>query len=93
LKRSIFVPCRDAHAPNFLGHWNGKLVCGDFPSYKTGFEQGITEIGSMAHARRKFFDLRAANKGQLPTQRARSANCCRIGGGLPNSRYVSWADA
>lgn len=32
------------------------------------FEQGITEIGCMAHARRKFFDLHAANKSQLAEQ-------------------------
>lgn len=30
--------------------------------------QGITEIGCMAHARRKFFDLHAANKSQLAEQ-------------------------
>ena len=56
------------HARNFLGTWNGKLVCDDFAGYKAGFEQGITEIGCMAHARRKFFDLHAANKSQLAEQ-------------------------
>lgn len=53
------------HARKFLGNWQGKLVCDDFAGYKAGFEQGITEIGCMAHARRKFFDLHAANKSQL----------------------------
>ncbi|KPX94650.1 Transposase IS66, partial [Pseudomonas amygdali pv. mori] len=43
------------HARNFLGAWNGKLVCDDFAGYKASFELGITEIGCMAHARRKFF--------------------------------------
>ena len=33
-----------------------------------GIELGITEIGCMAHARRKFFDLHAANKSQLAEQ-------------------------
>ena len=47
---------------------NGKLVCDDFAGYKAGFEQGITEIGCMAHARRKFFDLHVANKSQLAEQ-------------------------
>lgn len=56
------------HARNFLGAWNGKLVCDDFARYKAGFEQGITEIGCMAHARRKFFDLHVANKSQLAEQ-------------------------
>jgi transposase len=56
------------HARNFLGTWNGKLVCDDFAGYKASFELGITEIGCMAHARRKFFDLHVANKSQLAEQ-------------------------
>lgn len=64
-----FGPSRAGeHARNFLGIWNGKLVCDDFAGYKAGFEQGITEIGCMAHARRKFFDLHVANKSQLAEQ-------------------------
>ncbi|WP_409307992.1 IS66 family transposase [Pseudomonas putida] len=64
-----FSPSRAGeHARNFLGDWNGKLVCDDFAGYKAGFEQGITEIGCMAHARRKFFDLHVANKSQLAEQ-------------------------
>ncbi len=51
-----FSPSRAGeHARNFLGAWNGKLVCDDFGGYKASFQQGITEIGCMAHARRKFF--------------------------------------
>ncbi|WP_449123895.1 IS66 family transposase [Pseudomonas viridiflava] len=64
-----FSPSRAGeHARNFLGAWNGKLVCDDFAGYKAGFEKGITEIGCMAHARRKFFDLHVANKSQLAQQ-------------------------
>ncbi len=64
-----FSPSRAGeHARNFLGAWNGKLVCDDFAGYKASFQQGITEIGCMAHARRKFFDLHAANKSQLAEQ-------------------------
>ena len=48
-----------------MGSWNGKLVCDDFAGYKAGFELCVTEIGCMAHARRKFFDLRATNKSQV----------------------------
>ncbi|MGE8408047.1 MAG: IS66 family transposase [Pseudomonas sp.] len=51
-----------------LVDWKGKLVCDDFAGYKAGFEQCITEIGCMAHARRKFFDLHMANKSQLAEQ-------------------------
>jgi transposase len=64
-----FSPSRAGeHARNFLGSWNGKLVCDDFAGYKAGFEKGMTEIGCMAHARRKFFDLHVANKSQLAKQ-------------------------
>ncbi len=61
-----FSPSRAGeHARNFLGQWNGKLVCDDFGGYKASFELGVTEIGCMAHARRKFFELHATNKSQL----------------------------
>jgi len=64
-----FCPSRAGeHARNFLGSWNGKLVCDDFAGYKAGFEKGMTEIGCMAHARRKFFDLHLANKSPLAEQ-------------------------
>ena len=53
------------HARNFLGEWRGALICDDFAGYKAGFAQGITEVGCLAHARRKFFDLHAANKSQI----------------------------
>ena len=54
------------HARKFLGHWQGSLVCDDFSGYKQSFIQGgITEAGCLAHARRKFFDLHAANQSQL----------------------------
>ncbi len=48
-----FSPSRvGEHVRNFLGNWNGKLVCDDLAGYKACFELGITEIGCMAHARR-----------------------------------------
>jgi len=64
-----FAPSRAGeHARTFLGDWRGKLVCDDYAGYKAGFGQGVTEIGCMAHARRKFFDLHAANKSPLAAQ-------------------------
>ena len=42
--------------------------CDDFAGYKASFQQGITEIGCMAHAFRKFFELHATNKSQLAEQ-------------------------
>ncbi len=52
----------------FLGQWRGKLVCDDYSAYKAGFELGITEIGCIAHARRKFFELHANHKSQVAEQ-------------------------
>ncbi len=56
------------HARAFLGNWKGALVCDDFSGYKQSFTLGVTEAGCMAHARRKFFDLHAANKSQIAAQ-------------------------
>ena len=53
------------HVRSFLGlpgtelapGWRGKLVTDDFSGYKACFELGVTEVGCMAHARRKFHEL------------------------------------
>ena len=64
-----FAPGRAGeHARAFLGEWHGKLVCDDYAGYKAGFGNGITEIGCLAHARRKFHDLHVANKSELAAQ-------------------------
>lgn len=61
-----FAPSRAGeHSRTFLGDWQGTLVCDDYAGYKAGFGNGITEIGCMAHARRKFYDLHDANKSEL----------------------------
>jgi transposase len=56
------------HARNFLGDWSGGLVCDDFSGYKASFGESITEVGCMAHARRKFFDLHVSNKSEIAQQ-------------------------
>ncbi len=53
------------HARNFLGDWKGSLVCDDYGGYKACFAGGVTEVGCMAHARRKFMDLLVANQSSL----------------------------
>ena len=53
------------NAKMFLGDWRGSLVCDDFSSYKQLMTQGVTEVGCLAHARRKFFDLHVSNKSQI----------------------------
>jgi transposase len=67
-----FSPSRSGeHARNFLQDWKGKLVCDDFGGYKASFALGVTEIGCMAHTRRKFFDLHATNKSTFAEQALR----------------------
>jgi len=46
-----------AHPKEFLSGWSGKLVCDDYSGYKALFAAGRTEVGCLAHARRKFNDL------------------------------------
>jgi len=53
------------NAKAFLGDWRGSLVCDDFSGYKQLMTQGVTEVGCLAHARRKFFELHASNKSQI----------------------------
>ena len=53
------------HAESFLGAWRGTLVCDDYAGYKNLLGKGLIEAGCMAHARRKFFDLFAANKSGI----------------------------
>jgi hypothetical protein len=51
-----FAPGRGGqHARDFLGDWQGQLVCDDYGGYKASFKQGITEIGCMAHYPESYF--------------------------------------
>ncbi|MDH2240272.1 IS66 family transposase [Pigmentiphaga sp. GD03639] len=64
-----FTPSRAGeHCRTFLDDWRGKLVTDDYVGYKAGFAAGITELGCMAHARRKFHDLHASNQSQIAGQ-------------------------
>lgn len=64
-----FAPGRGGqHARDFLGKWKGKLICDDYGGYKQSFANGVTEVGCMAHARRKFVDLHVAGKSQIAGQ-------------------------
>jgi transposase len=59
------------HAREFLGHWSGKLVCDDYSGYKALFERGVTEIGCLAHARRKFHELYANHRSDVAEEALR----------------------
>lgn len=54
------------HARAFLEGWSGTLICDDYQGYKALIKDNqITEAACMAHARRKFFELFAANKSKV----------------------------
>jgi transposase len=57
-----------AHARAFLDGWKGHLVVDDYAGYKALFGLGVTEVGCMAHARRKFFELHAANQSPVAAE-------------------------
>ena len=68
--------CGGQHVREFLGlpgnernpGWKGKLVTDDFSGYKACFELGVTEVGCMAHSRRKFHELWANHGSQVGEQ-------------------------
>ena len=53
------------HAREFLGTWQGKLVCDDYAGYKALFDRGVIEAGCIAHARRKLHDLYANHRSEI----------------------------
>jgi transposase len=53
------------HARNFLSAWRGHLMVDDFGGYKALFADGVTELGCFAHARRKYFELNAAEPNPI----------------------------
>lgn len=53
------------HAQDFLGDWRGHLMVDDFSGYKALFANGVTELGCLAHARRKYFELNAAQPNAI----------------------------
>jgi hypothetical protein len=68
LKAVVFDFCESRsgeHNRQFLGGWRGSLVTDDYSGYKYLFQNGIEEVGCMAHARRKFFDLHEHNKSPM----------------------------
>jgi len=59
-----------SHARGFLGDWRGHLLVDDYAGYKALFtpnntHEACTELGCLAHARRKFFDLHKANESPM----------------------------
>ena len=59
------------HVQNFLHGWRGSLMVDDYAGYKALFRTGIIELACFAHARRKFFDLHAANQSPIAAEALR----------------------
>lgn len=58
-----YQPGRGGHYPrDFLKDWVGWLMVDDYSGYKALWAAGVIELGCLAHARRKFFELHAANQ-------------------------------
>jgi len=67
-----YQPSRSgSHARHFLEGWRGHLMVDDYSGYKALFAGGVVELGCMAHARRKFFDLHAEHKSPIAEEALR----------------------
>jgi transposase len=56
------------HARAFLGEWRGALVCDDYQGYDALFRDGVTEVGCLAHARRKFHALHENQQSEIAAE-------------------------
>ncbi|WP_338849516.1 IS66 family transposase [Massilia sp. W12] len=64
-----YQPSRQGqHARNMLAGWSGYLMADAYSGYQALFAGGVVELGCMAHARRKFFDLHAARPTPITTE-------------------------
>ena len=61
-----FAQGRGSEHPNaFLKGFKGKLICDGYNGYKPLFGRGVTEVGCMAHARRKFHELHVTGQSLI----------------------------
>ena len=65
---------RDAQARMPGPSWTtrGELICDDYGGHKASFERGMAEVGCMAHARRKCYELHRSGKSQIAEQALKS---------------------
>jgi transposase len=56
------------HAQRFLQGWHGHLMVDDYAGYKELFANGVTELACLAHARREYFELNAAQPNAIALQ-------------------------
>jgi len=61
-----FAQGRGSEHPNaFLNSFKGKLICDGYNGYKPLFGRGVIEVGCMAHARRKFYELHVTGQSLI----------------------------
>ncbi len=60
-----------AHARAFLLGWKGQLMVDDYSGYKAMFGKDVSELACLAHVRRKFFELHAANGSPIAAEALR----------------------
>jgi transposase len=78
------------HVQSFLDGWEGHLMVDDYAGYKALFGQGITELGCMAHARRKFFEIQAA--GASPVAGEALARIAQLYAIEASAKFLSTAE-
>ncbi len=59
------------HAKDFLGDYAGALMVDDYAGYKALFQNGITELGCWAHARRTFFEAHKTSMSPIAEEAVR----------------------
>lgn len=77
-----------AHARAFLQGWRGHLMVDDYAGYKALFNDGVTELACLAHVRRRFFELHAANGSPVAAEALQ-----RIGGLYAIERQAAALDS
>jgi transposase len=68
LKAVVYEFCMGRSGENprrFLEGWSGQLVCDQYSGYTALFKGNITEVGCLAHTRRKFHDLWVSKKSPV----------------------------
>ena len=62
---------RGIHVKTYLQGWKGALMVDGYAGYKGLFDEAVIELGCLAHVRRKFYDLHAANQSPIAAEALR----------------------
>jgi hypothetical protein len=59
---------RSPHARSFVCHWKVSIVCADHTGFDALSREGVTEVGCMAQARRKFHALHNNPRSEMAAE-------------------------